>query len=175
MPCDAWVPLRLALTGFQRAGELCHQTHQLRYILRRPGGEDLPADPLTCGIQPVRHVLALRRNGRLTDAAVLRVTATRDQLHRSQLGHLTADGRVIPAQAIGQLNHPDRPYPFDHHQQPEQRLVQRHACLLDQPFIVARAVHHTGEADHREVKRPQLGRIMCILHLLFHRHSIPFK
>ena len=57
-----------------------------------------------CGVQPIRHLLALRGDGRLPDTAVLGVATTRDQLHRSQLGHLTADGRVIPAQAIGQLN-----------------------------------------------------------------------
>jgi len=157
----------------QRLCELAHQTHQVRNVFRSPVLKDPPCQALAGLVKLVSYGLAFGRHHRFAYPAIFRILMPHHHLHAFQLGNLPADGRVIPAQAIRQIHHADRAHPFDYHQQAKKRLVQLHAGFRDQPFIVARAVHHAHDRDQGPMEILQLRRNMCILHFIFDGHKLP--
>lgn len=119
--------------------QTAHEVHQIRDVFYVPIPENSPCQALTGLVDLVGQRLALRRDHRLAHPPVFSVVMSDHQFHALQLGDLAADGRVIPAQAICQLNHSNRTKSLDHHQKAKERLVQMHAVFL---FSAEAATRH---------------------------------
>ena len=75
--------------------------------------EDGAADPLARRVHQVGHGPALRGDDGLAHAAVGGTSPAFHQAEAFELGDLTADGRVIAPDAVGQLHDADRAEPLD--------------------------------------------------------------
>lgn len=145
-------------------GEHPHQPDQLVEVFAGPIPEQGKCHLFPRHIEGICCFLPPWRDDRLTHPLVGRARATLNEFKRLKTRNLTANGRVVAPNTLGQFYNADRPPPLDSHEKRKKRSFECQSGHFQQLRVTFRTVHKAADVDKRAVQLGQHSFDMCILH-----------
>ncbi len=128
-------------------GEHPHQSDQLVEVFAGPIPEQGKRHLFPRHVEGICRFLSLRCDDRLTHPLVGRVRAALDEAKRLKTRNLTADGRVVTADALGQFDNADWPPPLNRDEKREKRPFECQSGHFQQLRVTFRTVHKAADVD----------------------------